>query len=157
MIITEPNYELIDQFNFVCAPFYLDVRNHEDDGYSLNLDPPHMSDSFHDFLKHPMRLEEESKYFCQAAFNCFAERSGEDPVENRRFTHGDGHEWGAVFMKAVENEPDLEDLELDCELGKFSVRSWNLEQLAELGVLFLNICEDESLFQSIVNEALADQ
>ena len=149
-VLTKTTLQRIAEFNFLHAPFYLGADNYEEEGFTLNLDIPHMAP----------RAEEddvpiESDFYCQDTFDLFSlEREGANRC-GRQFLHGDGYEWGAVFLAAFAENDNIDEVELDCQLERFTVRSWDLQTLADLGAHFQEICEDEEEFKNLVFETLA--
>ena len=71
--------------------------------------------------------------FGQEAFNRYAVEIGEPAVKNHSYTHGDGHEWGSVFIKAFQNDSKLQQIKLDCEMGGFFYYTNDLTLLEDLG------------------------
>ena len=97
----------------------------------------------------------ESDFYCQDTFDLFSlEREGANRC-GRQFLHGDGYEWGAAFLAAFAEHDNIDEVELDCQLERFTVRSWDLQTLADLGAHFQEICEDEEEFKNLVFKTLA--
>ena len=131
--------ERIQQFRERNAPFY--ICDHENGKYSLCLPL--------DFLSG------DSEDFGQEAFNRYAVEIGEPAVKNNKYTHGDGHEWGAVFKKAFENDSHLDQIKLDCEMGGFFCYTNNLTLLEDFGSRFRELCMDKEKFYELVKDALS--
>ena len=130
--------ERIQQFREKNAPFY--ICDHENGKYSLCLPLDFLSGDYEDFG--------------QEAFNRYAAEIGEPAIKNNRYTHGDGHEWGAVFKKAFENDSHLNQIKLDCEMGGFFCYTNNLTLLEDFGSRFRELCMDKEKFYELVKNAL---
>lgn len=134
--------ERIKQFGKENYPFYL--VEHDDGTYSLCL--------VRAFLK------AENADYGQYAFDAYAEEIGERSVNPRGlYTHGDGYEWGYVFMKAFRREPDFWKISLDCENGGFFCDAPDLSLLEDYGKRFRLIIEDKESFTRLVSEALKEE
>lgn len=134
--------ERIKRFGKENYPFYL--VDHDDGTYSLCL--------VRAFLKG------EDADYGQYAFDAYAEEIGEAAVSPRGlYTHGDGYEWGYVFMKAFRKEPDFWKINLDCESGGFFCYTADLNLLEDYGKRFRLIIEDKEAFIRLVSEALKEE
>lgn len=129
----------IKDFNETNQPFY--IVDHENGEYSLCL-----AFSF---------LREDLRDYGQEAFNAYAREIGEPVADARGFyTHGDGYEWEAAFRKAFENDPNIGEIEYDCEAGGFFCGSKNLSALADFGSRFKALVDDTEKFTKVVSEGI---
>lgn len=130
----------IDKFNQEHPPFYMVA--HEDGEYSLCYSMA--------FTNH------ENREKWQAAFNDYAEFTGEPAMVSGLYTHGSGYEWEEVFKKAFENDPNLAEVKFDCENDGFFCYSRNQDLLENMGDRFYNICNDMDCFGDLVLDTLKE-
>lgn len=133
------NKQRIEAFNKENAPFY--IVDHDNGQYSLCL---------------PFGLL-GGKYslYCQEAFNAYSVEIGE-PVCNKygRYNHGSGYEWEAAFRQAFKDDPNINKLLFDCEMGGFFCDANDLSLIEDFGRRFKDICEDTERFIPIVSEGI---
>lgn len=129
----------IDKFNKENPPFY--IVNHDDGTFSLCLPL--------DFLAGKYRL------YCQDAFNAYAAEIGEPACdEYGLYNHGSGYEWEAAFREAFKDDPGIDKISFDCEMGGFFCDADNLSLIEDFGRRFKKICEDTERFTPIVSQGI---
>ena len=96
----------------------------------------------------------------RTVFNSYCKSKGE-PIKDRYglYLHGSGYEWEELFQKAFEDDPRLEQLSFDSEVGAFYCYSENPKLLADMGRAFKKICDNDVQFLTLVEQTLgvADQ
>ena len=132
--------ERIRRFEKENAPFTL--YEHDDGKYSLGL-------RFSFFFG-------EYEDYGQEAFNQYALQIGEPVKKDGFYTHGNGYEWDAVFLKAFEDDERIMQIDTDSEAGSFFCVSDDLSLLEEFGSRFRTMCEDKDGFSKLVCQALAE-
>lgn len=131
--------ERIKKFNDDNLPFY--IVEHKDGTFSLCLPLDLLSDGYYPY--------------CQEAFDAYAAEIGEPAYsKNGLKTHGDGYEWGTAFHQAFADDPNIQRILFDCEMGGFFCDSDDLSLLEDFGSRFKNICENTERFIPIVSEGI---
>lgn len=129
----------IDRFNRDNPPFY--IVNHDDGTFSLCLPL--------DFLCGEYRL------YCQDAFDAYAAEIGEPACdEYGLYNHGSGYEWEAAFREAFKDDPGIDKISFDCEMGGFFCYANDLSLIEDFGRRFKKICEDTERFTPIVSQGI---
>lgn len=129
----------IEAFNKENSPFYIvDLDNGK---FSLCL---------------PLDLLGDEYYpYCQDAFDAYAKEIGEPAYSRSGLrTHGNGHEWEAAFREAFKDDPNINRILFDCEMGGFFCDADNLSLIEDFGRRFKDICEDSDRFAPIVSEGI---
>lgn len=129
----------INAFNTECKPFY--IVSHDDGNFSLCLVCSSLSSEYKDYG--------------QEAFNRYAKGKGE-PIKDAQgfYNHGSGYEWQAAFKKAFQDEPNINKISYDSELGGFFCYSNNLDILKYFGRRFKALVEDTEAFTKVVSAGL---
>lgn len=133
--------EIIERFNQENAPFYL--VNHGDNSVSLCLELSFLSDEYMDFG--------------QDAFNAYAKEIGDPITKNGFYTHGDGYEWEAVFRKVFADDPTLENISFDSEVGGFFCNGRDVDAMVSLGTRFRQLVLEPQKFKNIVPTVLRER
>lgn len=129
----------IKAFNEENAPFY--IVDLGDGRFSLCLPLDMLGDEYYPY--------------CQDAFDAYAAEIGEpDRSKSGLRTHGNGYEWESAFREAFKDDPNIEKILFDCEMGGFFCDADDLSLIEDFGRRFKNICEDTKRFTPIVSEGI---
>ena len=130
--------ERIQAFNEKNSPLYLIDMDGE--SYHLCMQRDGLSDT--DYFR------------VQDLFDAYAKANGEIAKEGHRHRYGGGNDWEAVFREAFKNDPNLQQIDFDCEYSGFYCECANFDIIEDFGNRFKEVFDNNEVLKRCINEGI---
>lgn len=130
--------ERIQAFNETHTPLYL-----------IDMD----GESFHLCMQRD-GLSDDDYFRVQDIFDDYAKANGETAKEGNRHRYGGGNDWEAVFREAFKNDPNLPQIEFDCEYSGFYCECSNYDIIENFGKRFKEIFDNNDMLRKCITDGI---
>lgn len=130
--------ERIQAFNEKNSPLYL-----------IDMD----GESFHLCMQRD-GLSDNDYFRVQDLFDDYAKANGETAKEGNRHRYGGGNDWEAVFREAFKNDPNLSQIDFDCEYSGFYCQCANFDIIEDFGKRFKDIFDNNERLRQCITDGI---